>query len=91
MAVDGQVNGPAQAVVLEQFENADFAFAGEAELGLPLLIQHLRSPGEVNLEEIPGLIYRVNGKITANSTQAVKLLEDAMNVNLRAPGYEDFR
>jgi len=27
----------------------------------------------------------------ANSTQAVKLLEDAMNVYLRAPGYEDFR
>jgi len=28
---------------------------------------------------------------SANSTQAVKLLEDAMNVYLRAPGYEDFR
>lgn len=28
---------------------------------------------------------------TANSTQAVKLLEDAMNVYLRATGYEDFR
>jgi 3-hydroxyisobutyrate dehydrogenase len=27
----------------------------------------------------------------ANSTQAVKLLEDAMSVYLRAPGYEDFR
>jgi 3-hydroxyisobutyrate dehydrogenase len=27
----------------------------------------------------------------ANSTQAVKLLEDAVNVYLRAPGYEDFR
>jgi 3-hydroxyisobutyrate dehydrogenase len=26
-----------------------------------------------------------------NSTQAVKLLEDAMNVYLRTPGYEDFR
>jgi 3-hydroxyisobutyrate dehydrogenase len=26
-----------------------------------------------------------------NSTQAVKLLEDAMNVYLRAPGYSDFR
>ena len=28
---------------------------------------------------------------SANSTQAVKLLEDAMNVYLRAAGYEDFR
>jgi 3-hydroxyisobutyrate dehydrogenase len=28
---------------------------------------------------------------SANSTQAVKLLEDAMNIYLRAPGYEDFR
>jgi len=28
---------------------------------------------------------------TANSTQAVKLLEDAMNVYLRTTGYEDFR
>lgn len=27
----------------------------------------------------------------ANSTQAVKLLEDAMSVYLRVPGYEDFR
>jgi len=26
-----------------------------------------------------------------NSTQAIRLLEDAMNVYLRAPGYEDFR
>jgi 3-hydroxyisobutyrate dehydrogenase len=28
---------------------------------------------------------------SANSTQAVKLLEDSMNIYLRAPGYEDFR
>jgi 3-hydroxyisobutyrate dehydrogenase len=28
---------------------------------------------------------------SANSTQAVQLLEDAMNIYLRAPGYEDFR
>ncbi|MCP4626732.1 MAG: hypothetical protein GY850_24980 [bacterium] len=28
---------------------------------------------------------------SANSTQAVKLLEDAMNIYLRAPGYENFR
>ena len=28
---------------------------------------------------------------SANSTQAVKLLEDAMNTYLRAPGYKDFR
>ncbi len=28
---------------------------------------------------------------SANSTQAVKLLEDTMNIYLRAPGYEDFR
>ena len=28
---------------------------------------------------------------SANSTQAVKLLEDAMNIYLRAPGFEDFR
>jgi 3-hydroxyisobutyrate dehydrogenase len=28
---------------------------------------------------------------SANSTQAVKLLEDAMNVYLRTSGYEDFR
>ena len=28
---------------------------------------------------------------SANSTQAVKLLEDALNIYLRAPGYEDFR
>ncbi|MDX2447165.1 MAG: NAD-binding protein, partial [Desulfobacterales bacterium] len=27
----------------------------------------------------------------AHSTQAVKLLEDSMNVYLRASGYEDFR
>ena len=28
---------------------------------------------------------------SANSTQAVKLLEDALNTYLRAPGYEHFR
>ena len=62
---------------------------------LGLTMKHARKHG-VPLELgalIEQIFVRAKKKYgeSANSTQAVKLLEDAMNVYLRAPGYEDFR
>ncbi len=45
----------------EMGQNLDYAFAGEAEIGLPLLIQK-----KAALEKIPGLIFRQNAKVTVN-------------------------
>jgi 3-hydroxyisobutyrate dehydrogenase len=53
------------------------------KLGVPLELGAL-------VEQIFVRAKRLYGE-SANSTQAVKLLEDAMNIYLRAPGYEDFR
>lgn len=62
--------------VLDQFTNADFAFTGEAEPGLPLLLQHLVKPDTADLQSIPGLIYRSNGKNRINPQQWVENLDE---------------
>ena len=62
---------------------------------LGLTMKHARKHGvQLKLgalvEQIFARVKRQYGE-SANSTQAVKLLVDAMNVYLRTPGYEDFR
>ncbi len=65
------IGGPhPSAVPRESFEyfkdNLDFIFVGEAEIGLPLLIQKLEDNSFIDFSEIPGLAYRENNQIHIN-------------------------
>lgn len=51
--------------IFDDFPNIDFAFIGEAELSLPLLLGAL-SKNEKNFKKIPGLIWRNDSKINVN-------------------------
>ena len=53
--------------VLNQFKDADYAFKGEAEEGLPLLMNLLLRNKKVKMEKIPGLIWRKGKKIIVNN------------------------
>ena len=52
--------------VLADLTEADYGFIGEAEPGLPLLLQKLFRGREVPVKDIPGLIYRHEGKVVVN-------------------------
>jgi radical SAM superfamily enzyme YgiQ (UPF0313 family) len=60
---------------LEYFEEADFGFQGEADKGLPLLLDRLSSGTLHNLSEIPGLIWRNNSKIIVNPPEFIENLD----------------
>jgi radical SAM superfamily enzyme YgiQ (UPF0313 family) len=47
--------------------DADFAFRGESEKGLSLLLSKLIKGSKIGFTEIPGLIYKENGKIHENT------------------------
>lgn len=64
------------AGIMGSFDNLDFAFSGEAELGLPKLMEHIGSGGEPWLESIEGLIYRRGGKIVINKQGRLNNLDD---------------
>lgn len=51
---------------MESFKSADFAFSGEAELGLPKLLEYIESKNKAKLESIEGLVYRHEGRIIVN-------------------------
>jgi radical SAM superfamily enzyme YgiQ (UPF0313 family) len=51
---------------LYYFPEVDFGFRGEAEVGLPLLLENLNNSNHKNLSSIPGLIWRNNGDILNN-------------------------
>lgn len=59
---------------MEHFKAADFGFKGEAEIGVPLLIKRI-SGEAIELKEIPGLIWRENGKIKLNPSIFVEDLD----------------
>lgn len=67
---------------LEYFTDADFAIRGEAEKGLTELVRYLSRPDTVRLMDIPGLIWRENGKTNMNPPY--------YNENLDALGYPDW-
>ncbi len=61
------VGGPHPSALPEDLfrtagENLDFAFVGEAETGLPLLLDGLQD-GQADYRAIPGLVWRDNGRI----------------------------
>ncbi len=61
---------------MKMLKNTDFAFSGEAELGLPRLLLHLASPDTCQIESIEGLIYRHHDKILINQRGCVANLDD---------------
>lgn len=51
---------------LEEIPQLDFAFVGEGEIGLPLLLQTLAKEERIPFNEIPGLVYRDGNRICGN-------------------------
>ena len=68
--------------VLKQVKELDFAFKGEAEVGLPILINRLivnRNNFKINhndLKEIPGLIFREYNEIKVNKSILTENIDD---------------
>ena len=59
-------------VVMRKCAAIDYAAKGEGEIILEKLIRALR--GEISIEEVPGILYRQDGKIIAN--KPVELIND---------------
>ena len=55
--------------VLDEIEEADYGFAGEGEIGLPMLSKRILRDEIIPLENIPGLIWR-NGSSVHNNARA---------------------
>ncbi len=61
---------------LKDLTDADYAFRGEAEIGLPKLLKKLNGEeGNCSFQDIPNLIWRENGKIRCNPLQPVEDLD----------------
>lgn len=50
---------------LQDFPDADYAFQGEAEIGLPLFARRVLRAENIPFEQIPGIIYRDGSKLKA--------------------------
>jgi len=61
--------------VLNQFKEVDYAFKGESEEGLPILVNFLLKNKKINLSKIPGLIWRKNNLINVNNQLYTKDLD----------------
>ncbi|MEA3307538.1 MAG: cobalamin-dependent protein, partial [Elusimicrobiota bacterium] len=58
--------------VLKSLENADFAFYGEAEIGIRKLVKYLKGGADSGaLKDVPGLIWRNEDKIVVNEREFV--------------------
>ena len=60
---------------LEFLQEADFGFQGEADRGLPLLLDGLSSGTSQNFSEIPGLVWRNDSKIVVNPAEFIENLD----------------
>lgn len=74
------VGGPHPSAVpyeaMDYFEAADFGFKGEAEIGLPMLVDTLLDKRKTDLNEIPGLIWSENGRRRVNTQVFRDTLDD---------------
>ena len=64
--------------VLNKLKHLDYAFIGEAELGLPLLVNFINSnktKNQITLNNIPGLVFRKNGIIESVPAKYIKNLD----------------
>ena len=68
-----------------QFQFVDYACSGEADLLFPELVQRLGVGGPV--DDLPGLVYRQNGKTIANGTHATPVFDLD---TLPYPNFDDF-
>lgn len=55
--------------------NADFGFKGEAEIGFPMLIDHIAGEN-IKLKNIPGLIWKKEKEIRINAQRFIENLDD---------------
>jgi len=63
------IGGPHPSAIPERSledENIDFGFIGEGEKGVPLLLKYLYSDQRQRFSEVPGLIYRKDGRVLHN-------------------------
>ncbi|MBU1122408.1 MAG: radical SAM protein [Candidatus Omnitrophota bacterium] len=64
------VGGPHPSAVprqaMEFFSGADFGFKGEAEIGLPMVIDAVINNDHTQLVKVPGLLWRVQGEVKIN-------------------------
>lgn len=78
------VGGPHPSCVsgeeaLRTFPTCDYAFRGEAEVGLPRLVDALPAPGEATLAGVPGLVWRDGaGRVHQNDGQWTEELDAVM-------------
>jgi len=74
------IGGPHVSAVgdlaLREIPGADFGFAGEGEMGLPLLMKRLFREESISFPEVPGLIYRQDERIQMNPRAVVIDLDD---------------
>lgn len=74
------IGGPHPSAVpyesMEFFQHADFGFKGEAEIGLPMLLDTLFNKRKTDLEKIPGLIWKENGHWKVNEQVFHDTLDD---------------
>jgi radical SAM superfamily enzyme YgiQ (UPF0313 family) len=61
--------------VLEEIPQIDFAFVGEGEAGLPLLMKKILNDEKISTREIPGLVYRASGNVYVNPRAVIKDLD----------------
>lgn len=64
------------AGTLSSLENLDFAFQGEAEIGLPKLMRHIDGADKTDFASIPGLIWKHGDIITINPREFVTDLDE---------------
>ena len=73
------IGGPHVSAVntlsLQEMPGADFAFAGEGEMGLPLLMKRLLRNENIPLREIPGLVFREGGRVHMNPRAVITDLD----------------
>lgn len=60
---------------LEEIPEIDFAFAGEGEVGLPLLMKRISGAANIPLRDIPGLVYREGSNLRQNPRAVIEDLD----------------
>jgi radical SAM superfamily enzyme YgiQ (UPF0313 family) len=61
--------------VLGEIKEADYGFAGEGEIGLPMLARRVLRGESISLENIPGLIWREGSSIRNNARAGIEDLD----------------
>ncbi|MCP4107805.1 MAG: B12-binding domain-containing radical SAM protein [Desulfobacteraceae bacterium] len=63
------------ATALEEIKGADFGFAGEGEIALPMLLRRILKNEQIPFQDIPGLIWRENSTIHNNPRTVIDDLD----------------